>query len=208
MHTGEHMDTTGNATPPLPPTKPAKPTKPPEPPSTPEPFPPLPRRGATLDISVKRRMLWVGAAAFPLHNIARVEAFKLKPNRGAAFVRFLKWLAAMAVIFVAINVMDGGDASIGESGAPVFVTIVIVLVIILIKDLAEPPKPILAVETAGGSLALTTLPSVDELREIAAQIVHAIDHPEAEFTAVVHQLNNYNGPVFNQNAPNTSGIKL
>ncbi|CAM5473496.1 hypothetical protein SCALM49S_03823 [Streptomyces californicus] len=30
---------------------------------------------------------------------------------------------------------------------------------------------------------MVTLPSVEQLRTIAGQIVHAINHPEAEFTA-------------------------
>lgn len=63
-------------------------------------------------------MLWVGAAAFPLHNITRVEAFKLKPDRGAAFLRFLRWLVVAVLVYVAINVASDGDASVGEEGNP------------------------------------------------------------------------------------------
>ncbi|NEE12448.1 hypothetical protein G3M58_39080, partial [Streptomyces sp. SID7499] len=87
---------------------------------------------------------------------------------------------------------------------PVFV-LLIVLVVYFVKALLTPATPALIVETAGGSRNLVTLPSVDELRIIAGQIVHAIDHPEAEFTAYVHQLNNYNGPVFNQNGAQNTG---
>ncbi|MEV8625934.1 DUF6232 family protein [Streptomyces sp. NPDC051079] len=167
----------------------------------------MPRRGGTLEIAVRRRMLWVGSAAFPLHNLSRVEAFRLKPDRGAAFVRFLKWLAVVAAVYVAFNVMNGGDTSLAEDASPVLAMVVIVLIIVLIKELAEASKPILAVETAGGSLAIVTLPSMDQLREIAGQVVHAIDHPEAEFTAYVHQLNNYNGPVINQTGTGNTGIR-
>lgn len=174
-------------------------------------FPPLPRPGGILEISVQRRMLWVGAAAFPLHNLSRVEAYKRKPAKGAAFLRFLKWLAVTAAGYIALNLMNGtstSDGANGGDGAPLFLAVVIGLAVVLVKDLIEPPTPILAVETAGGSWALATLPSVDELREIAGQIVHAIDHPEAEFTAYVHQLNNYNGPVVNQSGSGNTGIRL
>ncbi|MFI1221511.1 MULTISPECIES: DUF6232 family protein [unclassified Streptomyces] len=206
------MDTTGSFGPPSTPTPPSGPpsSPPPDPPagppSQPPPFPPL--QGGILEISVRRRMLWVGSAAFPLHNLTRVEAFTLKPDRAAAFARFLKWLALAVVVFVAVNLMGGGDASAGESGGPLLLGAVIGLVAYLLKELFEPAKPVLAVETAGGSWAVTTLPSVDELRVIAGRIVHAIDHPEAEFTAHVHQLNNYNGPVFNQHGGQNTGIKL
>ncbi|MGO4635644.1 DUF6232 family protein [Streptomyces sp. 2RAF24] len=199
------MDTTGNFGPPPPRNPPPGPPPSTPPDESPSAFPPVPRGGAVLEIAVRRRMLWVGSAAFPLHNISRVEAFKLKPDRGAAFIRFLKWLAVVAAVYVAFNVMNGGDTSLADDTSPVLVIVVVVLIIVLIKELAEAPKPILAVETAGGSLALVTLPSVDQLRGIAGQIVHAIDHPEAEFTAYVHQLNNYNGPVINQNGTGNTG---
>ncbi|MFH9298728.1 DUF6232 family protein [Streptomyces sp. NPDC017520] len=153
----------------------------------------MPRPGGVLEISVKRRMLWIGAAALPLHNLTRVEAIKIRPERNV--IRFLVGLALVAFVYS----MTGW--------APVLV-LLIVLVVLFVKALIAPAKPVLVVETAGGSLVLVTLPNVDELRAIAGQVVHAIDHPEAEFTAHVNQLNNYNGPVFNQNGGQNTGIRL
>ncbi|WP_426501506.1 DUF6232 family protein [Streptomyces sp. D54] len=153
----------------------------------------MPRPGGVLEISVKRRMLWIGSAALPLHNLTRVEAIKIKPERNV--LRFLLGLGLVAFVY---SMTDW---------APVFV-LLIVLVVYFVKALVAPEKPVLVVETAGSSRILVTLPSVDELRTIAGRIVHAIDHPEAEFTAYVHQLNNYNGPVFNQNGGQNTGIRL
>lgn len=138
-------------------------------------------------------MLWIGAAALPLHNLTRVEAIKIKPERNV-----FRFLAGLAVVAFVYSMTDW---------APVLV-LLFVLVFFFVKALIAPERPVLVVETAGGSLVLVTLPSVDELRVIAGQIVHAIDHPEAEFTAHVHQLNNYNGPVFNQNGGQNTGIRL
>ncbi|MFJ9109377.1 DUF6232 family protein [Streptomyces sp. NPDC102283] len=166
------------------------------------------RPGGVLEVSVNRRMLWIGSAAFPLDNLTRVEATKLKPRRGATFLGFLKWLALTGVAYVLVIAASDGDTEIKESGNPMFLVFTIGLAIYFIKELLEPAKPILAVETAGGSLAVVTLPTVEELRTIAGQIVHAINHPEAEFTAYVNELNNYNGPVFNQNGGTNTGIKL
>ncbi|MFD0042681.1 DUF6232 family protein [Streptomyces anulatus] len=153
----------------------------------------MPRPGGVLEIAVKRRMLWIGSAALPLHNLTRVEAIKIKPERNV--LRFLLGLGLVAFVY---SMTDW---------VPVLV-LLIVLVVYFVKALVAPEKPVLVVETAGGSLVLVTLPSVDELRTIAGRIVHAIDHPEAEFTAYVHQLNNYNGPVFNQNGGQNTGIRL
>ncbi|MFD4800373.1 DUF6232 family protein [Streptomyces anulatus] len=153
----------------------------------------MPRPGGVLEIAVKRRMLWIGSAALPLHNLTRVQAIKIKPERNV-----LRFLLGMALVAVVYSVTDW---------TPVLV-LLIVLVVLFVKMMATPEKPALVVETAGGSRLLVTLPSVDELRAIAGRIVHAIDHPEAEFTAYVHQLNNYNGPVFNQNGGQNTGIRL
>nr|WP_239144576.1 DUF6232 family protein [Streptomyces sp. SID14515] len=171
-------------------------------------YPPLPRRGGILEISVKRRILWVGSAAFPLHNLTRVDAYEVKPDRVKAVGRFLKWLAGAAVVFVVLSLESGEGAGFDDGGKSVFIFVVIGLALFLLKELFEPAKPILAVDTAGGTGAVVTLPSVDELRVIAGQIVYAIDHPEAEFTAYVQELNNYNGPVFNQHGGQNTGIKL
>ncbi|MFH9269237.1 DUF6232 family protein [Streptomyces sp. NPDC017546] len=204
------MDTTGNAgqpsasappsgpptsPPPGPPSGPpsSPPPDPAGPPSQPPPLPPLPSPGGVLEIAVKRRMLWIGSAALPLHNLTRVEAIKIKPERNV--LRFLLGMALVAVVYSVTG------------WAPVLV-LLIVLVVYFIKMMVAPEKPVLVVETAGGSRVLVTLPSVDELRTIAGRVVHAIDHPEAEFTAYVHQLNNYNGPVFNQNGGQNTGIRL
>ncbi|MGW5930160.1 DUF6232 family protein [Streptomyces anulatus] len=199
------MDSTGSTGQPStpPPGPPASPpsgppsSPPPDPPagspSQPPPLPPLPPPGGVLEISVKRRMLWIGSAALPLHNLTRVEAIKIKPERNV--LRFLLGLGLVAFVY---SVTDW---------VPVLV-LLIVLVVYFVKALVAPEKPVLVVETAGGSRVLVTLPSVDELRTIAGRIVHAIDHPEAEFTAYVHQLNNYNGPVFNQNGGQNTGIRL
>ncbi len=183
---------------------PPPPGRPPEGP----PIPPTPHSGGVLEVSVHRRMLWIGPAAFPLNNLTRVEATKLKPERGVTFVRLLKWLAFTAVVYVFFMAATENEAEVAESGQPMFVLFLVGLIGYFVKVLVEPAKPILAVETAGGSLAVVTLPSVEQLRTIAGQIVHAINHPEAEFTAYVHELNNYNGPVFNQNGAQNTGIKL
>ncbi|MFE5793415.1 DUF6232 family protein [Streptomyces sp. NPDC056503] len=152
-------------------------------------------------------MLWVGAAALPLRNITRVEALRLKPFRGTFFVRFLKWLAITVLAYVLLDEADVGDARIGESGSPVILAAAIGLAVFLLTELFRPKRPVLAVETAGGSLVVVTLPTLDELRVVAGQIVHAIDHPEAEFTADVHQLNNHNGDVIHQHGKFTMGKK-
>lgn len=153
----------------------------------------------------------MGTAAIPLHNITRVEAFKLKPDRSAAFLRLLKWLLVAALVVAAINYASDGEAEIG--GSPLILVFLIGLAAYVLRELFEPARPVLAVETAAGSTAYVTLPNVEELKDIAGRIAHAIDNPSAEFTAVVQHFNGNNtnnyGPVVNMNGGrNNRGINL
>ncbi|GHA84350.1 DUF6232 family protein [Streptomyces termitum] len=154
---------------------------------------------------MRQRMLWVGAAAFPLHNLSRIEAFRLKPDRSAILLDFLKWLAIAAVVYVAISVTSGGNPP-EELRSPLLV-ITLGLGVFFLARLFTAAKPILAVETAGGSLIAVTLPDMNELLAIAGRIVHAIDHPGAEFTRTVFQISNYNGPVVQQRGNMNTGFR-
>ncbi len=155
-------------------------------------------------------MLWVGPAAFPLHNITRVEAFKLKPDRVAALLRFLKWLLVAIVIYAVLNGLSDGEVSIGDDSGPLLFVVLVALAVYLGKELFEPAKPVLLVEMSSGSAVLVTLPSMEELRDIAGLIAKAIDNPAAEFSTVVRQFNTNNyGPVVNMNGGrNNRGINL
>lgn len=156
-------------------------------------------------------MLWVGSAAFPLHNITRVEAFKLRPDRGAALLRFLKWLFVAIVIYAVVNSVSDGEASVGDGGGPLLFVVLVALAVFLGKELFESAKPVLLVEMASGSAVLVTLPNMEELRDIAGLIARAIDNPAAEFSTVVRQFNNTNnyGTVVNMNGGrNNRGVNL
>ncbi|MFJ7205538.1 DUF6232 family protein [Streptomyces sp. NPDC098789] len=186
------MDSTGNVGAPPPP-----PTPPPTPPaptaSSPvRDTPPTTHRGR-LVLRVSGRMLWVGSTAVPLHNIALVDAFTYRPSRWASFIDSLKWFVGIAVVIVVLAYASGGEVVDDDNSGALLPLSVVVLAVLAVAALLKMSKPVLAVETAGGTKILVTLPTVDELRHIAAQIVYAIDHPGAEFTTVV----NYLAPVVN-----------
>ncbi|MCZ0204130.1 DUF6232 family protein [Streptomyces sp. UMAF16] len=204
-------DTNGIGAPP--PGRPPGP--PPTPPSAPPPPPSAPpsgRTGEALVLRVSRRMLWAGSAAFPLHNITMVDAYLYRPSRLAALIRCLKWLFGALLVYlayVALNAMDNGGG--GDADNPALLVVLCVAALIVpVKDLFAPPKPVLSVQVASGTALVVTLPSLEELRQIADRIAYAIDHPEAEFTAVVHQYNTNNyGPVANLNGGHgNTGFKL
>ncbi|MFD7029602.1 DUF6232 family protein [Streptomyces sp. NPDC059917] len=146
-------------------------------------------------LSVSGRMLWVGSAAVPLRNITLVDAFKYRPSRWASFVDSLKWVVGLAVLFFVLVYVGGGEP-INDRNSDTLVPLAgLVLLVLVLAALFKMAKPVLAVETAGGTIIMVTLPTVDELRHVAGQIVYAIDHPEAEFSTVV----NHFAPVVNMN---------
>ncbi|MFD5459350.1 hypothetical protein [Streptomyces olivaceus] len=83
--------------------------------------------------------------------------------------------------------------------------------VVVCAVLLSSRKPVLIFELNSGSRVVLTLPTMDELRAIAGQIVYAIDHPEYEFTAVLEQHNTTNnfGSVVNLNGGRgNTGMKL
>lgn len=160
-----------------------------------------PRRGKPLELRVRRQILWVGSAAVPLRNVTWVEAFRLKPAWGK-FSVFLLLLALSVFVLPRIDLTDeGGGLAI----------LLLVLLAVVGAVLLASRKPVLVVEMNSGSRVVLTLPTMDELRQIAGQIVYAIDHPEYEFSAVLEQHNTTNnfGSVVNMNGGRgNTGIRL
>lgn len=159
---------------------------------------PLPPLVHAVDLRVSKRLLWVGPAAYPLENIARVFTFVLRPRRKEAITLFCKRVAltlALAVGMSVLILLVDTVASIGRgesSGGP-FIAIVsfgtvgglIYYLVALSLVLSAPSHFVLAVETSGPSTAMVTSRDPAQLIQLVGQIAYAIDHPEAEFTVRV-----------------------
>ncbi|MEU7726624.1 DUF6232 family protein [Streptomyces sp. NPDC040724] len=150
-----------------------------------------------MELRVSSRLLWVDGAAYPLHNIARVHTFKLRPDRWKAFLSFLKGVAATVVAVLALQLANGNSQPFSSSDYgtddsatglwSLVVCVVIVLFVRLLSQLFARSEHVLAVETSGPS-ALVTLPDKEQLRQLVGQIVHAIEHPTAEFAVRVQRV--------------------
>ncbi|WP_329386696.1 DUF6232 family protein [Streptomyces sp. NBC_01351] len=151
-----------------------------------------------MELRVSRRLLWVDDAAYPLHNIARVHTFELKPDRWKAFLTFLKGLAATAVALVVLQVANEDSGPFSSSGygsddtADTLWTFAFLvafgLFVWLLTQLFARPEHVLSVETSGPPVALVTLPDKEQLRQLVGQIVHAIENPTAEFAVQVQRV--------------------
>ncbi|MFE0451056.1 DUF6232 family protein [Streptomyces sp. NPDC058914] len=151
-----------------------------------------------MHLRVSKRLLWIGTAAYPLHNIARVYTLTLRPKRKDAVMRFLKRAAAVTAVAIVL-MLPGLPAYIvseGRSGTGTYMTFVwiaalgagIYFLIEMISVLNAPSQYVLAVETSGASTAVVTSQNPQHLDQLVGYISHAIEHPETEFQVTVERI--------------------
>jgi hypothetical protein len=151
--------------------------------------------GNGIDLSISKRLLWVGGAAYPLQNIARVYTFTLHPRRKEAVLRFLKRVA-LTLSVAAVLTLLGGLAAMGSEGAETVLTwvwllafgVLVYALVDMITVLSAQSHFVLAVETSGPSTALVTAQNPDQLRQLVHSIAYAIENPETEFQVRVETL--------------------
>ncbi|MDI3402354.1 DUF6232 family protein [Streptomyces cavernicola] len=159
------------------------------------PRPSSPPRGFThgnVELIVSKHVLQIGTAAYPLHNITKVHTFELRPDRAAAVLNFLKWLAICGVAFSVLGLIfdetssspswdssyDSESSDNPADALAVFGFLVLFgLVINLIRQLSAPTEHVLAVETASSSVALVTLPEPERLPVLRELILDALENP-------------------------------
>ncbi|MEU0334031.1 DUF6232 family protein [Streptomyces sp. NPDC006193] len=153
---------------------------------------------ATVELRVSKRLLWIGSAVYPLHNIARVHTFLLRPRRKEAVLRFLRYAAG--TLLVAFVAMLPGLPSLAfegpESGAAGYVAwvwilaagVVVWFFIEMMSVLTATPHHVLAVETSAASTGVVTSQDPRYLERLVGQISYAIEHPDTEFRVTVERL--------------------
>ncbi|MET8983792.1 DUF6232 family protein [Streptomyces sp. NPDC004539] len=145
-----------------------------------------------INIRVSRRILWVGAEAYPLHNIARATTVRIEPRRMAAVGEFLGY-ALLLLIVSGVIVGAAGHGELNDSDSETVrqlatflcVGIGLLLIARLASVLVKPVYHALVIETAGAPY--TALVGTDKavVSGLVFQIMDAIDNPEAEFQVSV-----------------------
>jgi Family of unknown function (DUF6232) len=133
--------------------------------------------GKRIELRVSKRLLRLGEAVYPLHNLVRVYTAEFKPKRWEAFWRFV--IGGVIAFWVA-NLEPGLSV--------VCIVVVIVLFVWFLKVLTSPSKYALAIDTSGAASALVTLPDREELRGLVGAIVEAVENPEKELHVQVESV--------------------
>ncbi|MFE3764104.1 DUF6232 family protein [Streptomyces sp. NPDC059104] len=184
---------------PPPPSARARPGAPPVPQGPPG-QPPAGHAGlpSSLDLTVTKRLLWVGGAVYPLQNVARVYTFVLKPRRKESVVTFarrtaLTLLAALGfTVFGKIAGFLARSADSTFDGTIQFVWIASGIGLLyyfadMMAVLTASSHFVLAVESNGQSTALVT-GRPDHLNGLVHQIAYAIENPDTELRVRVERL--------------------
>lgn len=149
-----------------------------------------------MDLIISKRLLWIAGAAYPLHNIARVYTFLLRPAKAKAVRRFVKYAsftfaAALALTIIAglsaVGVQQDPSSLIGFVWVLAF-GVGIWLLVEMFKVVGAPSHHVLAVESNGQSTALVTAPDPATLNHLVGSIAYAIEHPDVELQVRVERL--------------------
>ncbi|MER8224040.1 DUF6232 family protein [Streptomyces sp. NPDC094143] len=162
----------------------------PPPPATP------PRALTDVELRVHNRLLWVGGAAYPLRNIARVYTFTLHPKRKEAVFRFLTRAGITLAVAIGLSIIGGLTYLADESAAGGLLTFVwicsiaalIYFLVEMLSVVTAQSHYVLAVETAGPSTAMVTSRDPHHLDRLVGYVAGALENPDTEFTVTVERL--------------------
>ncbi|MFI6645820.1 DUF6232 family protein [Streptomyces sp. NPDC050504] len=154
----------------------------------------LPARGAVI-VEVSKRLLRVGGAVYPVHNITQIQATTLRPKKMEAFLSMLKWLLAVAAVYIVVAAISE-MSRFGDSDESDAVGLLRVLSILMVLGLigrflfvcVQPVLLALVVETASGSVAMLTLPDRAMLGDVSGRLIDAVENPNADFHMTVQRL--------------------
>jgi hypothetical protein len=154
----------------------------------------------TIEIAVRERVLWVGAEAYPLHNIARVSTAELVYRKGRAVARFIGFLLlwvflgifALVALFVG-GVLDTDEQTSAATRAVATIVgiILLILFIRLLILLSRRKLWALVIETAGTSHRALVSRDRALLDGLVQRIVFAINNPTAPAAQFHQTINNY-----------------
>lgn len=135
-----------------------------------------------IDIRVSQRILWVGAEAYPLHNIARAQTIKLVPKRGLALLKAIVLWVVLGVAAAVVTGLPGfGSVTLTSLMAVVVFVLIVVSTIRLIAVLSTRTLYALVIETAGTPYRALVSTDGNLVTQLVHRIMDAINNPQAEF---------------------------
>jgi hypothetical protein len=144
-----------------------------------------------ITVSVSQRILRIGAAAYPVNNIARVQTLKAVPDVGAAVWSFVKavflWvlLGIGAVVALKYGGVRGTVTQLQTVPLVIMGALILISFIVFIARVSGRPLYALIIETSGSPRTALVNPDGKLVTSLSMQITHAINDPYANFTQSV-----------------------
>ncbi|MEU6622098.1 DUF6232 family protein [Streptomyces litmocidini] len=154
-------------------------------------------RRKVIRVEVSKRVLWIGASAYPLQNIARATTVRIKPPRARAVGNFVKAVLVTGLLLVAAlalaqsGELSGSDRELITRGAGVTAAVLVAAFLVrLLVVLFTRTYYALVVETSGNPLTLLASLDRDEVHQLVRDIMRAIEDPA--FAGFTKQMVTYN----------------
>lgn len=159
----------------------------------------MPYKSELINVRVSRgsRILWIGAEAYPLQNIARARSVKLAPDRKAAVRLYLKAVVPCLILGIAAKIVLAKFPAIPSSAVNAFhgaeiavVALAAISTIRLLARLFTRTYYALVIETAGTPYAAVTCTDESTITNLVRKITKAIDDPQEQFSYTVNNIHN------------------
>lgn len=166
------------------------------------PQPQPPQDPFSIDLLISKRLLWIGGAVYPIHNVIRVHTFWLQPRRKEAVMRFLKRFMLLWALCLGVLILSGltslatlNPDSTLEKIADILMEVfgygsLVALAYIfmeMVTVLLSRPRYALGIDMSGPSTAVVT-GHPEALNQLVGRIAYAIENPETEFWTKVSTL--------------------
>jgi hypothetical protein len=146
-------------------------------------------KSEVIEVKVEQGVLWVGAEAYPLQNIARARTVRLVPNRAWAVRRFvvtvvlgvLLGIAGAVALRLANRQSSENRYHLLHNGGTAAVVVAVALVVIglitLYVRMSRRTFYALVIETAGTPRGVLVSTNQAELAGLVRRIMEAIHNP-------------------------------
>lgn len=145
-------------------------------------------KSEVINVGISRRVLRIGAAAYPVQNIARAQTVTLIPKRGTAWRHYVVAVMFWVILGVAAAVAVKKVTGLSNSGLTALhcvevaaLVLLVVSTIRLIVKLSARTFYALVIETAGTPRTALVSANQREVTRLVDEIMEAIDDPAAEF---------------------------
>jgi hypothetical protein len=137
----------------------------------------------SVEVRINRHTLSVAGQIYQLRNLARVQCWKLIPDRAKISYRVLRPALGLLAVLLVINFLLGAGRSGGlPSGLQAFDTFAVLAIGVVTflryaRSAFQRPMYVLLLETTGYPIGVLSSNRRDTIQHLVDEIADAIEHP-------------------------------